>query len=498
MNRRHFLATATLPVLPTELPAATQAGPLEVGNRRELFVDRFLIDKLDGASLRLHEPRSEGAVLQLDRPWEGPHCCYTTILKDTDRYRLYYRGTTRDLKREFTCIAESRDGIAWTRPNLGLVEFNGSKDNNLILADRVECHNFTPFLDPCPGVPSAERYKALGGQIHRNPAGGLTAWASADGVRWRKLHEQAVITKGAFDSQNVAFWSETEQCYVAYFRTFSAGVSTATEWRLDGVRTISRATSTDFLRWSDTVPMTFGDTLPEHLYTNATTPYFRAPHIYLAMPSRYLAGKDAVTSEQQAQLGVSPLLRRKGEGFNDIPLMSSRGGSRYDRTFMEAFIRPGLGLKNWTSRANYPACGLVPCTDDPTRLAIYLNRHVGYRSAYIERMTLRLDGFASVNASYRGGEMLSKPLKFEGTRLTVNYSTSAAGHLRVEVQDLNGKPLPGFALAECPEHIGDELDRTVTWKNGPDLGSLAGGPVRLRFVMKDADLFALQFRRRSS
>jgi hypothetical protein len=92
-----------------------------------------------------------------------------------------------------------------------------------------------------------------------------------------------------------------------------------------------------------------------------------------------------------------------------------------------------------------------------------------------------------------GGEIVSKPLTFKGTKLIMNFATSAAGDIRVEIQDADGKPLPGFTLDDCPPIFGDSIERLVTWNNGGDVSSLAGKPVRLRFVLKDADLFAVQF-----
>jgi hypothetical protein len=106
---------------------------------------------------------------------------------------------------------------------------------------------------------------------------------------------------------------------------------------------------------------------------------------------------------------------------------------------------------------------------------------------------MRLDGFASLRADYHGGEMLTKPLVFAGRALSLNFATSAAGGVKVELQDASGQPLPGFALADCQEQIGNELDRVVNWKSGSNLSAVAGKPVRLRFALKDADVFAFQF-----
>jgi hypothetical protein len=77
--------------------------------------------------------------------------------------------------------------------------------------------------------------------------------------------------------------------------------------------------------------------------------------------------------------------------------------------------------------------------------------------------------------------------------LTINFSTSAAGGLRVELQTGEGKPIDGFTLDDCPEIIGDQIDHMVSWKSGSDIGKFSGQPVRLRFELKDADLYSLQF-----
>ena len=178
---------------------------------------------------------------------------------------------------------------------------------------------------------------------------------------------------------------------------------------------------------------------------------------------------------------------------SDSVFMTSRGGNRYDRTFMEAFIRPGPSRRDWVARDNMPAHGVVPARNDPRSMFIYRGSYSGQVSAHLTRYSLRLDGFASVNAPYRGAEMVTKPFRFEGNRLTLNFETSAAGGIRVEIQDAQGHPVPGHTLEDCPEFIGDQIDHTVCWTGGSDVSSLAGGTVRLRFVMRDAGLFALRF-----
>jgi hypothetical protein len=219
----------------------------------------------------------------------------------------------------------------------------------------------------------------------------------------------------------------------------------------------------------------------ENLYTSQTHPYFRAPHLYIALAARWMRGRGAV-DQRTVDTILTELEAAGHQGFNwngsgktwqnqdcsDTVLITSRGGNRYDRTFMESFIRPGGELRNWTSRGNFTAFGVVQT--GPGELSLYTQRRYGQVGSHLERLTLRLDGFASVNA------------------------TSSAGFLRVEIQDAGGAPLPEFTLARCDEIFGDRIERTVTWQGQGNLSRLAGQPVRLRFFMKDADLYSLRFR----
>jgi hypothetical protein len=243
------------------------------------------------------------------------------------------------------------------------------------------------------------------------------------------------------------------------------------------------------VNWSEPIEMSFGGTPREHLYTSQTHPYFRAPHLYIALPMRFLPGRKVLTDSQAQALGVDP-------GYvsdcAEAVFMTSRGGTQYTRMFMEGFIRPGLDLGNWASRAGLTALGVVPT--GPTEISIYKQAHYAQPTCHLLRYTLRTDGFASVNAPYRGGECGTRPFRFAGKELVLNFSTSAAGSVRVELQDESGKALPGYSLAEAVELVGDDVERVVAWKSGADLRRLAGKPVRLRFLMKDADVYSLRFR----
>ena len=456
---------------------------IDIGNKREIFTDHYLIDKLDGVKIQMHHPRDEGPVLYFDKPWEGAFCGYFTLIKDGNLYRVYYRGVPIAGKdgneSELTCYAQSRDGIHWEKPNLGLYEINGSYDNNVVLAHAAPAtHNFSPFIDINPKALPEERYKALGGL----ESSGLIAFVSPDGLRWKKKQEQAVL-QGFLDSQNVAFWSESEQCYLCYSRDWTKG------WEKGSIRTICRTVSSDFVNWSPFVRMTFGDTPMEQLYTNQTSPYFRAPHIYVSIGGRLFPDKQILTEEQAKKLNVDP-------GYvadcSDAFFMTTRGGTEYTRMFLEAFIRPGIGLNNWVSRSNYPALNVIQT--GANEMSLYVQHDYAQPTAHLRRYSMRLDGFTSLSAPYAGGEALTRFFTFSGKELEINYSTSAAGELRFEIQDEKGKAIPGFTIDDSDMIVGNEIERVVSWKGKSNLKDLASKTIRLRIYMKDADVYSLRFR----
>lgn len=474
---------------------------VDIGNRLELFVDEYLIDEMTGgADLRLHRPTLREKALVTDNPWEGNMCGYVTVFRDDEAYRMYYKtwhgilSEGRMEERPFRiAYAESRDGIRWQKPDLGLFDFDGSRKNNIVWQGEGESlkgiHGFAPFIDANPACPSEARYKAVG--ANRNCADGLYAMGSPDGIHWSMLREDPVITKGAFDSQNLAFWDPVRGEYRAYVRDFR-----------DGCRGIRTATSDDFVHWTDPVWLEYPGAPEEQLYTNQITPYHRAPHLFIGFPSRYTEREWSdsmnVLPEPEHRRLRSSVAPRYGTALTDGLFMSSRDGRTFKR-WGEAFIRPGLRPRdNWTYGDNYQNWGVVETASElpgaPPELSFYGTE--GYwrgGSTTFRRYTLRLDGFVSVQAPMSGGEFVTRPLLFEGARLVLNVSTSAAGSVRVEMQDAGGRPIQGFSLSDCVELVGDEIERVVSWKQGSDVSQVLGRPIRLRFVLNDADLYAMHF-----
>ncbi len=487
------------------LGAPVGAGePINIGSRLELMIDDYLIDSMKGdIRLQLHNPVRRNVESVTDEPWEGNACSYSSVFQDGDRYRMYFgshqyvtaQGKLEQSHEPYTCYAESQDGIHWTKPKLGLIEFNGSRRNNIVLAAEsikaipVDPGHIAVFKDSNPKCPKDARYKAI---IRARKQRGLYALKSPDGFRFSPLSDQLIITDGAFDSQNLAFWDTVRDEYRAYFRDFR-----------DGIRGIKSATSKDFLKWSEPEWLVFPKAPNEHLYTNQVTPYFRAPHVFFGFPMRYIdrgwvdsTGKLPHPELRRQRASASP---RYGSAVTDGLMMTSRDGLTF-RRWGEAIIRPGSSrTDSWVYGDNIISWGILSTKSDqreaPDELSIYATE--GYwtgKSQKFRRYSIRVDGFVSMQAPLSGGEFVTKPLLFEGDKLVINYATSAAGGIWVEIQDAKGLPLKGYAEADCHEIFGDEIQREVTWKQSDHVGELESKRVRLRFMLKDADLFSFRFR----
>lgn len=488
---------------------------INIGSGRELFVDGYLVEKFSGkADFRLHHPAVQEIVMAYDAPWEGNTCVYHSIFKDGDIFRMYYRGSQIDVTKEklweahpwVICYAESDDGIHWKKPNLGIHEFNGSKNNNIVLASGnigglqlKLSDNATIFKDENPNASPDARYKAL--VCSQSPVA-LYAFKSSDGIHWSPMSEKPIITKGAFDSQNVGFWDAVRGEYRAYWRYFKE--ATPENGLKKRIRAIRTAVSKDFIKWEQMNDVTYLDSSTVELYTNQVKAYYRAPQIFIGLPTRYIergwsASMRALPQLEHRELRSSHGLRN-GTALTDGMFMSSRDGVKFN-LWSESFLRPGIERDGtWNYGQQYVGWHLIETKSDlknaPNELSLYATENSWTDNSHtsdLRRYTLRLDGFVSVQAPMSGGELITRPLMFQGKELSLNFSTSAAGGIRIEIQDERGNPLPGFSLEDSSIIFGDAIDRTITWKNGSDVSSLVGKTVRLRFVLEDADLYSFQF-----
>jgi hypothetical protein len=481
----------------------------DIGSRLELFVDDTLIDSLSAsARLQLHQPVAREISMTFEKPWEGNMCAgYKTYFWDVDRFRMYYQSWKVELVEAdgkakykpgpiYIGYAESTDGIHWHKPSLGLHEINGSKDNNICFVGFGEglygIHGFAPFKDTRPGVPADELYKALGAPESFKHGYKLFALKSPDGLNWSYITDQPVITDGKFDSQNLAFWDEQNAEYRAYIRDFDQ----------DKMRGIKTCSSKDFVNWTDPVWLDYFGKPVTQLYTNQIMPYPRAPHILLGFPARYVEQpwNDTVEAlpELEHRKRRASASNRYGTAVTDSLLIAGRDRLHFKR-WDEAFMRPGLRpVGSWCYGDCYIGWGLLNTKSEfpgaPDELSLYATEGYWREGVNaIRRYTIRVDGFVSLTAPLTGGELVTKPVTFKGDRLMLNLSTSAAGRCRVELQNPDKTPIPGFTMDESIPLMGDSLSLQARWTSGQSLASLAGKPVRIRFVLGDADLYSYQF-----
>lgn len=463
------------------------AQPIDVADRWELFVDDHVVESLSGGASRvLQIPEPKDVVFTADAAWEGNSTGYFTLFQDGPIYRMYYRGSRKvtaaattagqeesettpaaqpeDASLQVTCLAESKDGLQWTRPNFGLFDWEGSKDNNIILKNDTATHNFVPFKDSAPDVPAEALYKAVGRE------GPLRVYHSPDGIHWKKVSDKPIVKEGTFDSQNVPFWDAAQQQYRLYWR-MKVPATPPGKGVIRGIRT---ASSKDFLNWENQADLVYTvqpqNAPPEkdmHLYTNTVQPYFRAPQILIGFPTQFTP-----------------------KGAKTQPLfISSRDGVNFNR-WDQPVIPPTAPMDRGEGRGNYMQLGMLQLPGEPNEISVYASEAGGELGPKrLRRFVYRLDGFVSINAGPDGGEFVTKPLRFSGKSLKVNYKAKEGGVLRAELQDESGKPIAGFGLDDCEPLTRDSVDATVNWKGQNELPAQ---PLRVRFELKNADIFSMK------
>ena len=490
--------------------------PPQIGTRLEVFVDDWLVDRFEGDAARhVHKPLGKEGVLMNDKPWEDTTLGYVSVLKDGDLFRMYYRGHHHgggeDARGEPMCYAESRDGIHWTKPNLGLFRYKGTTNNNIVLGGDGKKYlptkkwrgklgfetglgwrgDMVPFIDTSPKVTPDARYKALvrGARgAHQIPGKytdyGMYPFKSPDGLHWTLMSDKPVITKGRFDSQNVAFWDAKHGRYVAFVRDLLKSY----------IRNVHIAVSDDFKNWTEPVPLKYSDKVDRQMYTNGVLPYKRAPHLLIGFPTEY--------TDLFAVAQVHPIL------------MTSRDGGHLFQRYRQPLIPGDAPRERDGNRSNFMAHGLV--RGNAREYFVYATEGYGYeetdalpkwkKKSYapqtrIRRFAFRVDGFVSVRSGPAGGALVTKPFVFKGSGLRLNYIAwprrigrpRSTGEIRVEIQDANGQPLKGFTLKDCKPLHGDVIDHPVTWQSGLTPARFAGRPIRLRFQMRHSDLFSFRF-----
>ena len=500
-------------------------SPIKIGSGRQVFIDKTFLNDAKNVELCVHPPRKTGEMnIKPEHEWEkggiGP---YSSFLHDGSTYHAWYHAMDTvqwdtGHGRGSICYARSKDGIHWEKPAAGLVEYNGNRQNNIVMGHGATGITLGQdggmvFLDP--NAPPDERFRMVVRFGVKSERGGMHILSSGDGIHWKPTHPSVVYARpeekrSHLDSQNVIFWDNQIRKYVTYVRyNRSEGQKRA--------RTIARGESDhlgDFPPVQD-MQVVFqpdeGDLMENgtpmvDFYMSAAVKYPWADNAYYMFPTAYYhyTGKlPEFTKECPANAG--PL---------DSQFAASRDGIKWERYDRRPFVPLGMkGEFDWgCARVVW---GLVPDTTgremfiyyrggdwlhgwdrDERNKRILTEKGLGASQniAVLSRVVSRRDGFISVRAAYTGGEFTTPPLVFEGNRLVVNIDTSATGLASVGIVDPDGKPMEGFSIEDCDLiHTCNEINRTVSWRGNSDVHTLAGKPVHLRLSMRGCDLYAFQF-----
>jgi hypothetical protein len=456
-------------------------------DRRWLCWDHGPWSPKGALEFRLHKPaKLDQPLLIADKPWEAMSTGWHTVLHDQGRYRCWYEAWDETYKLDFEarlCYAESDDGLTWRKPELGLVEYRGSKQNNILLDLAHSFHGFgftghCVFVDPTAS--GRERYKmlcmgaaeALTGDAWLGVV--IPAW-SADGLRWEcprhpKWNCPPTWLGHASDTQTVAWWDTTLRRYVGYFRSWEPGYG----------RVISRAETNDFFRWAEPDIVLRCDHLDApgvELYSNAANRYASSDDLaYLLFPSVY----DGATDTLHAQLATS----RDGRQFARLdrsaliahgPQPHDRGGIYVAPTILP--FRDGLA---------------IPYHGVPYKHADALPDKTRYAGALCFATQPR-DRFQGVHAAGEA-EFCLQGFRLEGDRLdvTVNAVVEPGGEIRAAFACDHIRP--GMGFEDCAPITGNQVAAAVVWRRPGDLRPLVGKPSILRFRLRKATLYAVTVR----
>jgi len=470
-------------------PGAREAR--RIGSDRQLFIDTVLVENSRNVALSMNPPVKTGErSIVAENPWETFYAGgYNTVMEDEGIYKMWYECSSRDVRFRGVCYATSRDGIRWEKPVLELFEFNGSKQNNILL----ECQGApgSVFLDP--RKPDGNRFKYLEWRRapgkERPPTLSLVLFTSSDGLHWKPYLDGPILTmKDQFDTQNQIFWDDRIEKYVGYVR-LNHRIASRHRRFLNNypIRKVGRFETADLAKCpTPEVVFSSDSTDPEESdhYTSCVMKYPLSKDVYLMFPSAYLHDLEAK--------------RNNDDGPMDIQLATSHDGIQWLRQDRRPYVRRGLeGSSDGGSL--YMTIGMLQRGSEIwTYYTGYDFTHGGYDKTtrlkgVVSRLVQRLDGFMSLDSAYEGGEFTTVPLVFTGNRLKLNIDTSAMGSARVEILDQSERPVPGFTMSDCDTINGNYVNREVTWKNQSDVGGLAGKTVRLRFDMRSTKLYAFQF-----
>ncbi len=455
-----------------------------------------------GIQIKAQPAQRMGPLVNLERPWESKGVRFNVVIQDEGKYRAWgyvdigKKGSPPQMKPAYY---ESKDGIHWERPNLGQVEFEGSKDNNLYNG-YDEAHVFKD-----PTAPPEERYKAVMPsafsrkdfdeyrkkypdanawetralwQIQNDKVWGIRGAVSPDGLHWKPIPE--LLSVEFSDTRITACFDPMLHKYVMYTRWWSVGPQSEkrpvdlsmSAWSTTGRRSIGRSETSDFRHFgvSRMVYEPTADLGPsDTLYTNCFTTIPGAPDQRLMFPAVWHQDDDTTT----------------------IIMLSSTDGSVWQRVPGPAVLDTAP-FGQWAGGCIFAEPNLLELPDGSFALPYvawnfphkYSRGQWEFHPGYAVWPKGRL---VALEAPERG-EFAMVAIMPPGRKLLINALTKRSGEIRIQVDGVDGR-----SLDDCDPIIGDQYRKEVTWRGNADLGFKEGEPIRLRFRMEKAQIFGLEF-----
>lgn len=529
------------------MTSALADEPIEIGSYCQLFFDDRVTEESRGLKRTMHpaEKYEGNPVMVKENPWEGigPYL-YGTVLRDEDEglFKMWYHTYVGGRPDYFTLYATSRDGIDWERPEFNVVEDPRLTEPNNVVILGSELPNYrqphSPSVMFTPWEPDPNRrYKMLywdisGGGMAK--FSGLCAAFSPDGIHWTNYEANPVFDVPS--DVNCACWDPIGQRYllhykmwhiegevanvegvdlpvpeVSYWAGFSGPEEVDGKWRVWGGRVtdfstgtprsgiatvdyaqkplfwrcVARAESKDFIHWGN-IKIVFD--VPAEEYPQGISYHGMAGFPYEGMYVGLLHAMYGHGAFHNARIDL-PLVY----SYDDVDWHFCR-----DLTpFIDLSPEGGYNI-----RQVFPSTVPVVVGDELWfyyGAFQYVHRPAGdtvevVQTGMIGLAKLRRDGFVSLDASGTG-EILTKPVVFEGGQLVLNLDCEDQGSAVVELLNAEGEAITGFTRRDCDTITGDAVSRVVTWQGKADLSKLAGRPVKLRIRLRKAKLYAFGFER---
>jgi len=486
-------------------------------DHRLLFFDTCCVESLQSTTLTLNPPQKRGPCLRIEKDWELGLARGSSIVYWDGQWRLYYLLKTDDERRRVMAMATSHDGIAWDRPNLGGVEFRGSKNNNLVDIEGARPDETCVFVDPTG--PDEHRFKL----ICHWPYEGTWLMTSSDGLSFRRAGGH--LLEFATDNHQSVFFDPTIGKYRLYLR---GGLKSRTITGWKGSRAVIYAETDDLFR-----PLEYDKDAPEPHERGMIRPGPDGTMIQplqginrelpavlmmdeLDPPEADLYQAAAVHYSNDAYVAFPTLYYHYpgidsggflNDGVLDIQFAASRDGYLWRRDHRGSYVRLDLPDGPATKQMHM-LLGMVPHehtlsqyhtgarrTHGEGRTADNI-KGIGFHEPKIGdpialRLEQRIDGFVSADSAYTGGSLVTRPFQLASRELRVNIDTSASGVAYAALLDEAGREIPGCRLEESDRIQGNDTRYVLSWRGNADLSAIAGRQVRLLLKSRSTKLFAV-------